>query len=297
MSVLEISEQNIYLATQRGFLTLSQSGIEKERIALDYLSAIICKAHGLSYSQNLLVKLAKRNIPIIITDSSFMPVAIMQPLAVYHAPVQPLSAQIQAGEGLNNQLWQKIIQCKIRMQAAVLNRLNIFHHDFSSLVEQVNAGDSRNIEAQAARKYWQWLFGESFRRHQHGAAPNGLLNYGYTILRSALAREVCATGLHPTIGIHHKHPQNAYCLVDDLLEPYRPLVDLRAHQAACRGDGEVTSENKRTMASLLDERLRIATQWYSVADSIRFLCQSLSKAYVEQITRLKLPKANIQKIK
>ncbi|UOO82254.1 type II CRISPR-associated endonuclease Cas1 [Uruburuella testudinis] len=295
MSVVEISEQSVYLHTERGFLLLAKGQQEVSRIDLDHITAIIAKAHGLTYSHNLLVKLSERNIPLVLTDSSFMPVSIIQPVAVHHAPVPVLAAQIAATNGQNNLLWQKIIQAKIKMQAAVLNEIGLPDHDLLDLRAKVSSGDRSNVEAQAARKYWVLLFGQAFRRHQYGEQPNSLLNYGYTILRSTLAREICAAGLHPAIGIHHKHRHNAFCLADDLIEPFRPLVDYTVYQLVQNGHEDLCAHSKKILVDVLERLLRVDTRWQTVANSMQILSQSLAKSYLNNNQALKLPKSMLKR--
>lgn len=295
MSVLEISELGCHLATFRGFITLSLKGEEIHRLPFDHVSAIITKAHGITYTQNLLVKLAKHNIPVIITDQSFMPVSMVLPIGVHHATAKHLNAQVNINKSQKNILWQLLIKRKIGFQAALLSYLNI-DHNLNLMIPKVNRGDTRNIEAQAARVYWTLLFGTTFRRQRHGDFPNEMLNYGYTILRSAIARQVCATGLHPAIGICHKHPLNTFCLVDDLIEPYRPLVDYAVYYCLEEGIHELNKQVKSLLANLLEQHLRVGTQWITVEDSIKTLAQSLSQAYLNGNTILKLPQVNLTKI-
>ncbi|PIE45699.1 MAG: subtype II CRISPR-associated endonuclease Cas1 [Gammaproteobacteria bacterium] len=292
MPVLEISELGCHLATFRGFITLSARGEEIKRLPFEHVSAIITKAHGITYTQNLLVKLAKHNIPVVITDSSLMPVSMILPIGTHHATAKHLSAQVAVKMAQKNLLWQKLIQSKIRWQAAVLDYLRITHH-LHILVKQVNSGDTRNIEAQAARKYWEKLFGQQFRREREGFTPNEMLNYGYTIFRSALARQICATGLHPALGIHHKHPLNTFCLIDDLIEPFRPLIDLCVANCLSLGLHELDNTVKALLVGQLEQTVRVGTKWVSAEDSMRLLAQSLSKAYLNENTALKLPKANL----
>lgn len=295
MSVLEISDLGCHLATFRGFITLSIKGEELNRLPFEHITAIITKAHGITYTQNLLVKLAERNIPVVITDQSFLPVSMILPIGAHHATSKHLSAQAAAKPAQQNLLWQQLIRAKIKFQAAVLNHRHITHN-LEQLIKQVNSGDKRNIEAQAARTYWGKLFGEQFRRDRDGFTPNEILNYGYTIFRSALARQICATGLHPSLGIHHKHPLNTFCLIDDLIEPFRPLVDLCVANCLDEGSHELDSTVKSLLVKQLEQSLRVDTKWISINDAMKRLAQSLSKAYLNTKTTLKLPKPNLTKL-
>lgn len=160
---------------------------------------------------------------------------------------------------------------------------------------QVNRGDTRNIEAQAARKYWALLFGAKFKRSPDGFTPNEMLNYGYTVMRSALAREVCATGLHPALGIHHKHRQNAFCLVDDLIEPYRPLVDYAVWHCLAAGEHELNATVKSVLVGLLEQPVKVG-KWISVESSMQILAQSLSQSYLHPGKSLKIFKLDLTRL-
>lgn len=296
MSVLEISELGCHIATHRGFITLSVKGEEINRIPFEHITSIITKAHGITYTQNLLIKLAQHNIPVVLSDKSFMPISMILPIGAHHATAKHLLAQVAVKASHKNLLWKKLIQSKIKWQIAVLNKLGI-EHQLTPLIDKVNSGDTRNIEAQAARKYWTLLFGDVFRRDPDGFTPNDMLNYGYTIFRSELARQVCATGLHPALGIHHKHPHNTFCLVDDLIEPFRPLIDLFVYQCMEFGEHELNQTIKRELCKQLNQSVRVSNQWLNVSDSMKLLAQSLSKAYLNNTTTLKLPKQNLTRFK
>lgn len=296
LSVLEISDLGCHLATDRGFITLSVKGKQIKRIPFDHVGSLITQAHGITYTQNLLVKLADYNIPVVITDQSFLPVSMILPIAVHHAAAKHLKVQAESKLAQKHLLWQRLIKAKVNNQAAVLKQLAIPHH-LDLLLPQINSGDTRNVEAQAARQYWRLLLGESFRRKREGFTPNEMLNYGYTIFRSALARQICATGLHPSLGIHHKHPRNTFCLVDDLIEPYRPLIDYSVKHCLKIGFHELNKQVKGCLVAQLEQTVRVGTQWVSVRDSMRLLAQSLSVAYVHQKNTLKLFKPNFKKWK
>jgi len=143
---------------------------------------------------------------------------------------QRLHQQLIASKPLQKSLWKQIVQTKIRHQAAALGRDTSDGKALSQLVPAVRSGDPTNVEAQAARKYWRPLLGATFRRDPEGPPPNDLLNYGYMAIRAAVARAICGAGLHPSLGLHHKNRGNAFCLADDLMEPLRPLVDVKVRE-------------------------------------------------------------------
>lgn len=219
--IVDIATDNQHLAAYRGFLTVSREGDEVGRVALDDIAAVIVHAHGITYSNNLLVALAERNILLVVCGSNHAPVSCFWPLDGHHAQGARMQAQWSATKPLAKQLWRQIVVAKIRMQAAILDANGAEAGAFDLLARKVRSGDPENVEAQAARRYWPLLFGEDFRRDRAQDGINSLLNYGYTVMRAILSRAIIAAGLHPTIGIHHHNKSNAFALADDLIEPFR----------------------------------------------------------------------------
>lgn len=295
MSILEISNLNCYLSCYRGFLVISHKGDEIKRIPFDHISSIITKAHGISYSHNLLVRLSELNIPLVLTDQAFKPCSILTPCSANYINSKYLNAQINTATTLQNLLWQLLVKSKVRNQIAVLNLFKI-PHDIDNLLDKITSGDKYNIEAQAAKKYWKLLLGQDFIRHRFGDGPNSLLNYGYTILRSSISRYICASGLNPSIGIFHCNSFNTFRLSDDLIEPFRPVIDIYVYKLYQKGKFELDSEVKNILVSSLETPLRVGTQWFGLNDCIRLLCQSLAQAYLKQKPKLKLFKSNFSKV-
>jgi CRISPR-associated protein Cas1 len=158
-----------------------------------------------------------------------------------------------------------------------------------ALVAKVRSGDPENIEAQGARRYWGLLFGEDFRRDQQAGGLNGMLNYGYTILRAATARATVAAGLHPTLGVFHKNEGNAMRLVDDLMEPFRPLMDLRVWQFQKAGHRELTPDIKRGLVRVLYDDMQSSIGATPVMSCIQRLAVSLAQVYLGERLSLDLP--------
>jgi CRISPR-associated protein Cas1 len=169
----------------------------------------------------------------------------------HHAQNARLRAQWEAGRPLTKQLWRRIVIAKINWQAAALSAHGHDPSAFDMLARKVGSGDPENIEAQAARRYWPMLMGDTFRRDRSAEDINAMLNYGYTVLRSLCARAVVGAGLHPSIGVHHANRSNAFALADDLIEPFRPLVDSLALRLKGSGVETVTPEAKRAFARLI----------------------------------------------
>lgn len=248
--IVDIETDGLFLAVHRGFLTVNASGEEKGRVPLDDIAGLIVHAHGTSWSNQVFVRLSERCVPIVICGSNHAPIACVWPLEGHHAQGARLQAQIAASKPLGKQLWRQIVAAKIRMQGAVLREAGGEAGAFDLLARKVRSGDPENVEAQAARRYWKALFGKSFSRDQSANGVNAMLNYGYTVLRALVSRAICGAGLHPTIGIHHTNRANAFALADDLMEPYRPLVDRLVLTMVHEGESDVTSATKQRLTSV-----------------------------------------------
>lgn len=256
--VIEIASDGRHLAVSRGFMTISAEGSEVGRVPLDDIGVLLCHAHGLSYSNNLVVALTERGASIVVCGANHMPVAWVWPLEGHHVQSLRMRHQVEAGEPVRKRLWQALVRAKVLQQGAVLRRLGLAHEPFDMLARRVRSGDPDNIEAQAARRYWPLLMGESFRRDRTAGGANALLNYGYTVLRAGVARAVASAGLHPSIGLHHSNRGNPMCLVDDLMEPFRPLTDFLVARLVAKGESDVTPSAKALLAGVLS--LDMATQ-------------------------------------
>lgn len=249
--IIEIAQDGRHLSMERGFLLISDRGTELARFPLDDIAAVIGNAHGLTYTNNALVALAQRNVPLVITAANHMPVAFLWPLEGHHEQAGRMDSQLDAGLPLKKRLWAQLVKSKLRHQASILEACGESPALITALLPKVRAGDPDNIEAQAARRYWTRVLGEDFRRDHDADGPNALLNYGYTLLRSATARAVLAAGLHPSLGLHHSNRQNTMRLVDDLMEPFRPIIDWRVRQLHQSGAKAVTPEAKRELVQTL----------------------------------------------
>jgi CRISP-associated protein Cas1 len=177
-------------------------------------------------SNALIMALNESNCAILSCDKSHLPYGIMLPMFSHHTFTEKLHAQLEASQPLVKNLWQQTIIAKIENQSAVLRKVGVDTKKMDFYVSDVKSGDPGNVEGRAAAYYWDSLFsGTLFLRHRFGEPPNNLLNYGYAVLRAIVARSLVASGLFPSIGIHHRNKYNPYCLADDIMEPFRPYVD------------------------------------------------------------------------
>ncbi len=200
-----------------------------------------------------------------------------------------MRAQWDAPQPLIKQAWKQIVIAKIRMQAAALTAIGQPPAPLEHIARGVASGDGNNAEAQAARLYWPMMMGRAFRRDTELPDVNALLNYGYTVLRAATARAVVAAGLHPTIGLFHSNRSNAFALADDLMEPFRPLVDLTARTIAESSGPDVTSDAKRRMAELIALDLPLTGDTSPVTVALSRLAVSLAQSYELRQLALALP--------
>lgn len=277
--VVDIATDGRHLAAHRGFMIVSEQRQEVGRVPLDDVAAVIVHAHGVTWSTNLAVALAERGAPLVLCGPNHAPVGVFLPLDGHHGQNARMRAQWDAGKPLAKQLWSRVVTSKIRWQAAVLEATGRERAALDMLLRRMRSGDPDNIEAQAARRYWPLLMGADFRRDRDAPDINGLLNYGYTVMRSLVARSVVAAGLHPSIGIHHANRGNAFALADDLVEPFRPLVDLLALKLSEKGFGGVDPETKRAVASLIALDLPGPDGVTTVAMAAQRLAQSLARAF------------------
>jgi len=287
--VVEIATDGRHLALSRGFMTVSSKGAEIGRVPLDDIGVLLCHAHGLTYSNNLLVELSRRGAAVVLCGPDHMPLAWVWPLDAHHVQALRMRHQLDADEPLKKRLWQALVRAKIRQQGAVLERMGKPHGAFDLLARQVRSGDPENVEAQAARRYWPLLMGEDFRRDRQAIGANAMLNYGYTVLRSGVARAVVSVGLHPSLGLHHSNRGNAMCLVDDLMEPFRPLVDFLVARLMARGETSVTTPVKADLAAVLSIDVTTARGTTPVSTCLERLALSLAGAFEAGKGDLELP--------
>jgi CRISPR-associated protein Cas1 len=200
---------------------------ESKSAPIEDIGILILDHQQITITQALLAKLLANNAAIITCDATHHPVGMMMNLDGHSLQSQKHQAQLEASAPLKKQLWQQTVESKIENQAALLSDQRAENKLLKRLAGAVKSGDSENCEAQAAVYYWKHIFPEflAFKRERYGPPPNNLLNYGYSILRAIVARGLVAGGLIPTLGIHHRNQYNAYCLADDIMEPYRPFVD------------------------------------------------------------------------
>ena len=290
--IVEVADDRRHLFMSRGFMVVQDTeGERKElgQIPLDDIAAVIANAHGLSYTNNLLVALAERGSPFVLCAANHNAVGMLLPIDGNHHQGRRIDAQLDATKPTTKRLWAEVVRSKLEQQAAALEAVGSSTAPLTALIGKVRSGDPDNIEAQAARRYWGLLFGSAFRRDQDAGGLNAMLNYGYTVLRAATARAVIAAGLHPTLGLHHSNDSNPMRLVDDLMEPFRPIIDLKIWQLRRNGEAEITLESKRAIVRTLYDDMQADTGSTPVMVCIQKLATSLAQVYVGERDKLDLP--------
>lgn len=290
--IVEVAEDKRHLFMHRGFMVVQDSAGERKelgQVPLDDIAAVIANAHGITYTNNLLVALAERGAPFVLCAANHNAVGMLLPIDGNFEQARRIEAQIAASLPTHKRLWAAVVKAKLEQQAAALEAAGAPTAPLTALATKVRSGDPANLEAQGARRYWGLLFGDSFRRDQDGGGLNGLLNYGYTILRSATARAVVAAGLHPSIGLHHSNDTNAMRLVDDLMEPFRPVVDLKVWQLRRAQEDSVTPDTKRALVRTLYDDMQTDAGATPVVVCMQKLATSLAQVYLGERDRLDLP--------
>ncbi len=287
--VVEITEEGRHLSKDRGFLVVQCGREEVGRVPLDDLMAVMATARGTSVSVALLAALADRGVSFIVPGANFAPTALLWPVEGHHAVSKRMAAQIDRTRLMEKRLWQQVVAAKIRRQGWALHRAGAASGAFGRLARLVKPGDPDNIEAQAARRYWPLLMGAGFRRDQDAPGANAQLNYGYAVLRAAVARAICASGLHPGLGVFHRNSQNSMPLVDDLMEPFRPIVDDAVRCLLADGVTDVTMAAKRSLVALLWQDEVSAAGTSPLATVILRTAQSLADSFLSGSAMLAFP--------
>jgi CRISPR-associated protein Cas1 len=287
--VVEIATDGRHLSISRGFLVVAERGEEVGRVPMDDVAAVVANAHGLTYTNNALIELSSRGVPVILCGPNHMPSAIVWPVDAHHVQTGRMNDQIAASLPLKKRLWAQLVRAKILAQGATLTAVGAPSGGFYLLSRKVRSGDPDNVEAEAARRYWPLLFGKDFRRDTDGDGINGMLNYGYAVLRAGIARAVMAAGLHPGFGLMHSNRSNPMILIDDLMEPFRPTVDREVFRLAGRGIKKVDRDSKTELARLMVVDLPTGLGMSPLMTCAERLAQSLARVYAGEADSLDLP--------
>ncbi len=295
--ILDISETPARLKVRFDQLVIDAGNSQKPAtIPLNDLAVLIVSHPQVSYTQAVLSSLADQGGIFITCDQRRLPNGMLIPIQGNHIQSKRFANQSAAKRPLCKQVWKQVIRAKISAQAELLETL--FEDDFGlrPLLPLVKSGDPQNVEARAARKYWTAIFGSNtFRRDRAALDQNRLLNYGYAVLRAITARAICASGLHPSLGIHHHNKYNPFCLADDLMEPFRVLVDqaVAEHVNEYGTESEFDRNTRQQLLASLTGRVEIGGHSRTLFDTLARTAQSLNDIFAGETQKLELPERMI----
>lgn len=283
-----------YLKTSLQQLVVSRGkDMPEVSIPIEDIGVIILDHAQITITQPTLSRLLANNAAVITCNESHHPTGLMLNLDGHTLQSQRFKAQIEATVPLKKQLWQQTISAKIRNQSALLAKEGKENKLLENLAKNVKSGDTDNDEAQAASFYWKNIFPEKlqFRRLREGLPPNHLLNYGYAVLRAVVARNLVGSGLLPTLGIFHRNQYNAYCLADDIMEPYRPFVDKVVCEIVRKGDlsKELTADQKTLLLSIPAMDIKIGKEQSPLMVGVQKTTASLAKCFEGKTRKIIYP--------
>ncbi len=264
-------------------------------VPIEDVGVVILDNNQITITQNLICKLLHNNVAIISCDDRHHPLGLMLTLDGHTLQSQRYQAQVEASIPLKKKLWQYTVQAKVANQAGVLACTSKDNANYLlQLSKQVKSGDIGNIEARAAVFYWTHIFPDNphFIRERIGEPPNALFNYGYAILRAIVARALVGSGLMPTLGIFHRNQYNAYCLADDIMEPYRPYVDRIVLDLIQKGYNvaELTPETKQILLTIPAIDVPIDGVTSPLMNAVSRTTASLSKCFEGELAKPIYPK-------
>lgn len=260
---------------------------------IEDIGVVVLDNKQITLTSGLLEALLENNCALVTCDSKSMPVGLMLPLYGNTTQNERFRLQLDASLPLTKQLWQQTVRQKIENQAAILKKCaGVEIKCMKAWAADVKSGDTDNQEARAAVYYWRNLFNViGFTRERDGIPPNNLLNYGYAILRAVVARGLVASGLLPTLGIHHHNRYNAYCLADDIMEPYRPYVDELVYSIVDSGEyyDVLTKELKAKLLSIPTLEVVISGKRSPLMVAVGQTTASLFKCFAGETRKIAYP--------
>ena len=288
-----------YLSVKNSQLVVKRTDPETQQevvrtVPIEDIGVAVLEDRQITITNVALDALLQNNCAVITCDEKHMPAGMLLPLDGNTIQSERFANQIEASLPLKKQLWQQTVQAKIRNQASVLKRLSgVEVGCMLAWANDVKSGDSDNLEGRAAAYYWKNIFPSlpGFTRDREGEMPNNLLNYGYAIVRAVVARSLVASGLLPTLGIHHHNRYNAYCLADDIMEPYRPYVDVLVINIMRSGMdyGELTPDLKKQLLGLPVTEVLIGGQRSPLMVAASQTTASLCKCYSGELRKIVYP--------
>lgn len=278
---------------------------KRNTVPIEDIGVVILDHQQITITHSLMAKLLANNAALITCDHTHHPTGLFLNLDGNQLQSARFKAQADASLPLKKQLWQQTVKCKIQNQSALLKKLGKNHENLLRWADDVRSGDTDNLEARAAVYYWKNLFTDiqwtgssdlashlqNFKREREGNPPNSLLNYGYAILRAIVARSLTGSGLLPTLGIYHRNQYNAYCLADDIMEPYRPYVDSAIYSIITNGEDftELTPSVKRQLLSIPTMDVILEGERSPLMVAVQRTTASVAKCFEGKIRKISYP--------
>ena len=281
----------VYLSLKDGQLVITFKD-NKDTVTrpIEDIGFVVIEHPEVSISIPALNELADNNVSVIFCDRKKMPKTMLMTLEGNITQQESYKYQIEASAPTKKNVWKQLVECKIRNQALLLNKLGKNGDVLKQYYMNVKSGDTDNREGAAAREYWGRIFDEGFKREREGLPPNNLLNYGYTILRAAVARALVGSGLYPAFGVFHRNRYNAFPLADDVMEPYRPFVDEIVYHLYYDGAvSELDNQAKSKLLRVLFSDVKMGKVTRPLENALSLTTASLLRMYKGETDKLSLP--------
>ncbi|QTQ14306.1 type II CRISPR-associated endonuclease Cas1 [Treponema parvum] len=264
---------------------------EEILIPIEDIGFVVIENNLVSMTVPLINELVYNNSAVIFCNEKHLPFSMTLPLDCNNIQSQLFFVQIDAKLPVKKQCWKQIIESKIKNQGRLLEKHGFASAKVNEFSRHVKSDDASNMEARAAKTYWDYLFGRDWTRDRYGKFPNNFLNYGYSILRAATARALIGSGLLPTLGIHHHNKYDAYCLADDVMEPYRPYVDDEVINFIKENPNEedLNTEFKKKILNILTRDVNIGKVTRPLMIALSITSSSLVKVLTEEFEKMALP--------
>ena len=281
---LKLKDEQLYIMEP-------ETGQMKGKVPVEDLGLLMLDHWQITVSHQLIQKMMGNNVVVISCDAHHLPHGIMLPLHGHTEFSDRIKDQMEASEPLKKQLWKQTIECKIENQKEVLRRLGNYYEPMMDYRNNVKSGDLTNMEGIAAQHYWKYLISLDFLRQRFGDSPNQFFNFGYSVLRSIVARAIVETGLLPVLGIFHKNKYNPYCLADDMMEPYRPFVDWLVMDWLTRNPEteDLTKEFKAHILQIATKDVKIDGKTRPLMVAVKTTVSSLYKCYTGEKRQISYP--------
>ena len=276
--------KHYHLSTKNEQLLIRNSGLDTMQIPIEDVSVLNIEGNGTTIQQELLVKLASNNVAVIICDKRHLPISILLPLYSHTNHTKILHQQINSTQRIKKALWKTIIKAKIHNQYEVTRVIGKESMRLKRMLTEVKVGDPSNIEAQASRLYFKIVFGNNFIRDREKYDDiNIAMNYCYSVIRAMVARSLIATGLNLSLGLFHKNQYNPFVLVDDVMEPLRPFVDLLIYESFDINKKFIlTKDNKEKLLKIITYPCIIKDQAITIDIAIKKYCESFKNILIEE---------------